>query len=246
MCVCVCGWRLLTACTQLTLLVLSCGAVGCAFQAGAGAATLTTSADSKAPRRIKVYTKTGDKGSSSLYNGSRATKSSDVFAALGDTDELNAALGMAREFLGSYTGSPDAKAALVSVSVQLETVQSRLLDVGSAVATPLSSSTEEQLARTAFADAHVEQLEAWIDAMDEQLPPLRNFILPSGGLAAAQLHVARTVCRRAERSVVDLVGAGDTPPVVGKYLNRLSDYLFTAARFAASKAGREETVYKKA
>ena len=104
--------------------------------------------------------------------------------------------------------------------------------MGSAVATPIPSSSETKLARTQFGAAHAAALEAWIDAMTAALPPLAAFILPSGGLAAASLHVSRTVCRRAERSVVPLVAAQATDAAVGVYLNRLSDYLFTAARFA--------------
>jgi len=130
---------------------------------------------------------------------------------------------------------------------QLSAVQSRLLDVGSAVATPMRSSGEQHLRRAAFDGAHeVAQLEGWIDAMDEDLPELRSFILPSGGAAGATLHLARAICRRAERSVVPLVREGDVDASAGVYLNRLSDYLFVAARFAALHGGHVETPYKKA
>lgn len=178
----------------------------------------------------------GDAGTTSLFNGVRASKDELYFAALGDVDELNAHLGLAREHC-SLEG--------VGIEEQLVEIQSRLLDAGSAIATPQRSSSPERLLRTGFPD-HTAQLEAWIDAMDDTLPQLRNFILPSGGLASAQLHVARTVCRRAERALVPLVREGDLDSGVSKYVNRLSDYLFVAARFAAAKAGKAEQVYKKA
>lgn len=189
-----------------------------------------------AETRYKVYTKTGDKGTSSLYNGERRGKTDAVFHALGDIDELNSAIGVAREF---------AEGMDIQLSEQLEETQSRLLDVGSAVATPVDKSTDTKLQRTAFSATHTEQLERWIDGMDAQLAPLKNFILPSGGKAASFLHMSRSICRRAERSTVPLVQTGSTDAAVGTYLNRLSDYLFTAARYAAKIEGKAEVVYKK-
>jgi ATP:cob(I)alamin adenosyltransferase len=187
-------------------------------------------------RRIHVYTKTGDKGTSSLYNGERRDKDDAIFSALGDVDELNAAIGLANEFVTSEG---------VGISEQLTEVQSRLLDVGSAVATPVDASSPAHLSRVIFSGDHAMQLERWIDAMDDELPPLKNFILPSGGLASAHLHVARTICRRAERSVTPLSREGHVSPIVAQFLNRLSDYLFVAARFASLKAGATEHIYKK-
>lgn len=116
---------------------------------------------------------------------------------------------------------------------QLCEVMSRLFDVGSAVATPPGNSVgAAKLAHTRFGPRPCELLESWLDAHDAALPPLRAFILPSGGSAAAALHAARAVCRRAERAVVPLVRCGDVEEAVGAYLNRLSDYLFVAARTA--------------
>ena len=120
-----------------------------------------------------------------------------------------------------------------------------MLDVGSAVATPLYASSDAMKARAAFSETHVETLEGWIDGMDAELPALSSFLLVSGGKASVFLHQARVVCRRAERRCVPLVRSGAVPDVVRVYLNRLSDYMFTAARFAAMKAGREEEAYKK-
>ncbi|POM80334.1 ATP:cob(I)alamin adenosyltransferase, partial [Phytophthora palmivora] len=184
---------------------------------------------------MKVYTKTGDKGTSQLFSGERRPKNDAVFQALGDTDELNAQIGVAVE--------QARLAANASLPPQLEQIQSRLFDLGACVATPLTSASETKQRRTGvFDEANVTQLEHWIDAMDAELPPLKCFILPSGGgLASTHLHVARAVCRRAERSVVPLVAAGDVDGVVQRYLNRLSDFLFVSARYAALKEGKEET-----
>uniref|UniRef100_A0A8B9DTF1 Corrinoid adenosyltransferase MMAB n=1 Tax=Anser cygnoides TaxID=8845 RepID=A0A8B9DTF1_ANSCY len=128
---------------------------------------------------------------------------------------------------------------------QLRKVQCMLQDVGSNIATPLSSAREAHLKRTAFSEKPVLELEQWIDSYSEQLPPLRAFILPSGGKSSAALHFSRAVCRRAERCVVPLVQAGEADPNVAKYLNRLSDYLFVLARYAAMKEGKEEKIYIK-
>ena len=188
-------------------------------------------------RSFKIYTRTGDQGTSSLFNGQRRRKDDLVFKALGDSDELNAALGLARAYC-EVDGSVRSAALLDP----LGKVQSRLLDLGSAIATPLGQSSEKRLARVAFDDSGTSttQLEQWMDAMDAELPELRNFILPGGGVPAASLHVARVVCRRAERSVVPLVLEGDCEEAAAVYLNRLSDYLFVAARYVSSS----EVVYK--
>jgi len=193
-------------------------------------------------KRYKVYTKTGDGGSSCLFNMERRSKDDVVFEALGDSDELNVAVGVAREFAQEMSeGALDP-----TLIERLTEIQSRLLDVGSAVATPLDKSSAGKLKRVDFADAHVDLLEAWIDEYDAALPPLKVFILPSGGRTAVFLHLARTVCRRAERRVVPLVRGGDCPAVIQRYLNRLSDFLFTAARYASMREGRVEAPYKKA
>lgn len=147
--------------------------------------------------KFKIYTRTGDAGQTSLYNGTRKSKTELEFEALGDVDELNSAIGVAREFLDP---------TLNSLLQQLEEIQSRLIDVGSSIATPLSTSSKGKLERAKFPEGKVQLLEHQIDAMDEELPPLKNFILPSGGPGATFLHVARGVCRRAERKVVYLVG----------------------------------------
>jgi cob(I)alamin adenosyltransferase len=194
-------------------------------------------------RRVRVYTRTGDKGTTSLYNGSRAPKTDPLFDALGDVDELNAQIGLAREFCGQVSAEP----GLEDVGAVLEQIQSRLLDVGTSIATPPKDGLASgRAAHASFSEEHAGWLERWIDTMDEELPPLRNFILPSGGPASAQLHVARTVCRRAERRVVALHSEGVAEASVAVFLNRLSDALFVAARLASKRAGRPETTYQKA
>ena len=190
--------------------------------------------------KLKIYTKTGDKGTSSLFNGERLSKQSEYFEALGNADELNAQLGVALEHclrIKYSSGNAD-------VSDKLETLQSALLELGSCIATPKHRSKPEQLERAKFEPERVEMLEKWIDTLDSQLPPLRNFILPSGGLASSSLHVARAVCRRLERSLVPLKDSGALEETPYKFVNRLSDFLFVAARFAAKSEGKEERVHK--
>ena len=134
--------------------------------ATSAAAATTTAADR---RRIRVYTRTGDKGETSLYNGTRHRKDELYFACLGDVDELNACIGLAREHCSQTS---------VGIEDQLVEIQSLLIDAGSAIATPTEGSSPEQLARANFGGHHAAMLEGWIDAMDDQLPPLKNFILP--------------------------------------------------------------------
>ena len=129
------------------------------------------------------------------------------------------------------------------IIVQLESIQNSLFDLGAAVATPLDASSERRVAKTAFDADKTAELERWIDGHTARLPPLKQFILPGGGHAGATLHLARSVCRRAERAVVPLVRDGVTDPAVGIFLNRLSDYLFTAARMAAQAAGTKDRLY---
>ncbi|ELK25239.1 PREDICTED: cob(I)yrinic acid a,c-diamide adenosyltransferase, mitochondrial [Myotis davidii] len=191
---------------------------------------------SKTPKIPKIYTKTGDKGFSSTFTGERRPKDDQVFEALGTTDELSSAIGFAMELIAEK-GHPFAE--------ELEKIQCSLQDVGSALATPRSSARETHLRRTTFESGRVLELEQWIDKYSGQLPPLTAFILPSGGKSSAALHFCRAVCRRAERRVAPLVQMGETDANVAKFLNRLSDYLFTLARYAAMKEGNQEKIYKK-
>ncbi|XP_075839014.1 corrinoid adenosyltransferase MMAB isoform X1 [Microtus pennsylvanicus] len=191
---------------------------------------------SKTPKIPKIYTKTGDKGFSSTFTGERRPKDDQVFEALGTTDELSSAIGFAMEVI-TEKGHTFAE--------ELQKIQCTLQDVGSALATPRSSAREAHLKLTVFEEGPIMELEQWIDKYSSQLPPLTAFILPSGGKSSSALHFCRAVCRRAERRVVPLVQMGETDANVAKFLNRLSDYLFTVARYAAMKEGSQEKIYKK-
>ncbi|XP_012869872.1 PREDICTED: cob(I)yrinic acid a,c-diamide adenosyltransferase, mitochondrial [Dipodomys ordii] len=191
---------------------------------------------SKTPKIPKIYTKTGDKGFSSTFTGERRRKDDQIFEAVGTTDELSSAIGFAMELI-TEKGHAFAN--------ELENIQCTLQDVGSALATPRSSARDAHLKRVTFEASRILELEQWIDKYTSQLPPLTAFILPSGGKSSAALHFCRAVCRRAERCVVPLVQTGETDANVAKFLNRLSDYLFTLARYAAMKEGNQEKIYKK-
>ncbi|KAF7472619.1 corrinoid adenosyltransferase MMAB isoform X2 [Marmota monax] len=191
---------------------------------------------SKSPKTPKIYTKTGDKGFSSTFTGERRPKDDQVFEAVGTTDELSSAIGFAMELI-EEKGHTFAE--------ELQKIQCVLQDVGSALATPRSSAREAHLRHTAFEAGPTLELEQWIDKYSRQLPPLTAFILPSGGKSSSALHFCRAVCRRAERRVVPLVQMGETDANVAKFLNRLSDYLFTVARYAAMKEGNQEKIYRR-
>lgn len=150
---------------------------------------------------------------------------------------MNAHLGLAYEYSNQSNNG---------IEEYISEIQSRLFDIGSHVAVPRSSPGEAKKLRTDFNDTHLESLEQWIDLLDSDLPPLKNFILPSGGVCSSQLHIARAVSRRAERLLVDLLDNEEIDPVVYKYVNRLSDFLFVAARYASKKDGKPEVIYKKA
>ena len=169
----------------------------------------------------KIYTRTGDKGIAGLVDGSRVSKASARMTAIGDVDEANAAIGTAIAALGED-----------SLSEQLRRIQNELFDLGADIATP--SGIEGALR---IVPSQIERLEHEIDAMNARLEPLQSFILPGGSPGVAALHLARTVVRRAERSAVDLAEGDPVNPDALAYLNRLSDLLFVAARYIASKEG---------
>ena len=176
---------------------------------------------------VKIYTKTGDSGETSLFDKTRVSKADARVEAYGEVDELNACLGAAR--------AARLDADLTGV---LEQIQTELFAIGARLADP-SSRIASRVEKVKVTDAEVTQLELLIDRLEESLPPLRKFILPGGSTAGALLHLARTVCRRAERRVVSL-GPGAVDPVVIVYLNRLSDLLFVMARVANHRAGTVE------
>jgi cob(I)alamin adenosyltransferase len=177
---------------------------------------------------VKIYTRTGDRGETGLFDGTRVSKSDPRVDAYGEVDEANAWLGIVR------AAGLDAEMAQM-----IETIQRDLFAVGARLADP-SQRIAERVTKAAVRPDAIAQLEQWIDALEAQLPPLRRFILAGGSPAGAALHVARTVCRRAERRVVSLGGDAVEPEVVA-YLNRLSDLLFVMARAANHRAGTAES-----
>lgn len=178
---------------------------------------------------MAIYTKRGDDGTTGLFGGPRVSKDDLRVAAYGDIDELNSVLGLARAELAQ---DPDLAAILARV-------QSELFTLGAQLATPHVEEAPKNV--PAIRPDDVTRLEQEIDRLDLELKPLRSFILPAGSRSAATLHVARTVCRRAERAVVTLSRHEPLPALSMEYINRLSDHLFTLARAANQRAGVEES-----
>ncbi|MDX2194764.1 MAG: cob(I)yrinic acid a,c-diamide adenosyltransferase [Gemmatimonadales bacterium] len=181
---------------------------------------------------MRIYTRTGDEGETGLFGGGRVAKDDRRVAAYGDVDELNSVIGLARA-----TDPDGAHDAL------LEAVQRDLFSIGGHLATPDPARVASALEKAELSSDRIATFEAAMDAADAELPPLRAFILPGGTPAAATLHVARTVCRRAERSVVALAREAEVHPLFITYLNRLSDLLFTLARLANHRAGRADVTW---
>lgn len=180
---------------------------------------------------MKIYTRTGDDGDTALFGGGRVRKDHVRVAAYGDVDELNSAIGVAR------AAAPGLHDAL------MEAVQRDLFAIGGHLATPDPAKVRRALEKAELSDTRVAEFETAIDAADTELEPLKAFILPGGTPGAAAFHVARTVCRRAERSVITLATSEDVPPEFLVYLNRLSDLLFTLARLANHRAGRSDVTW---
>ncbi len=174
---------------------------------------------------MKIYTKTGDQGTTMLFGGQRVSKDTLRIEAYGTVDELNALLGVART-----TGSDQ------QIDTLLHRIQQELFVLGGDMASPQDTPKIERINM-----AYVERLEQEIDSFETELLPLRQFILPGGAAMAAQLHLARTVCRRAERHTVRLAADDPINPVVLSYLNRLSDWLFDLARVANARASVSDT-----
>ena len=181
---------------------------------------------------LKIYTRTGDEGETGLFGGGRVGKDHPRVEAYGEVDELNAAIGMAR-----------AVELMPRVDEVLVPVQRDLFAIGALLATPDRERMREQLDKARIDDARIAELERAIDECERELEPLKAFILPGGTPKAAALHVARTVCRRAERRVVALERAEELPRLVVVYLNRLSDLLFVLARVANRRAGAGEVTW---
>ena len=177
-----------------------------------------------ANRLTKIYTRTGDAGTTGLADGSRAPKDSPLIEAIGAVDELNGALGVLL-----------AEALPDDIRDCLTNVQHDLFDLGGELSRP---------GHTIMTDAYVSRLERALDGFNQDLPPLKDFILPGGSRAAAYAHLARTVCRRAERRLVTLARKKAAPPSAVRYVNRLSDLLFVLARVLNRAAGRGDVLWQ--
>lgn len=181
---------------------------------------------------FKIYTKTGDKGSTSLIGGTKVSKAHIRIESYGTVDELNSFIGFCVDQLESF-----------AIKNVLREVQDRLFTIGSSLACDPAKETKMRIP-----DLHEEDislLENEMDQMDKELPSMKSFILPGGHVAASSLHIARCVCRRAERCCVHMQETGDlVPELIIKYLNRLSDYLFVLSRYAAHKLNVAEIPWK--
>jgi cob(I)alamin adenosyltransferase len=186
----------------------------------------------------RVYTRTGDAGETGLVGGQRVPKDGPRIDAYGTVDELNSFLGIARATVNQLAVDEPRLAVLAAILLR---VQHELFNLGSILAT-LPEDVHPKQPRVT--DAEIRQLETEMDAMNEDLAPLRSFVLPGGSRLDAELHVARTVCRRAERIVVGLARVESVPPEAVRYLNRLSDSLFVWSRWAGHIAGAPETLWE--
>ena len=181
---------------------------------------------------VKIYTKTGDGGDTGLFGGGRVPKDDARVEAYGDVDELNAVLGMAR-----------AVELMPRIDEVLVPLQRDLFAIGALLATPDRDKMAQHLEKARIDEHRIAELEQSIDDAESELEPLRAFVLPGGTPKAAALHVARTVCRRAERRIVRLQHDVELPRLVVIYMNRLSDLLFTLARLANKRAGAGEVTW---
>ncbi|MBZ5727363.1 MAG: cob(I)yrinic acid a,c-diamide adenosyltransferase [Acidobacteriia bacterium] len=186
----------------------------------------------------RVYTRQGDKGETALAGGQRVPKDGPRIAAYGTVDELNAFLGAARATVVELARAEPRLAPLAAILLR---VQHELFNLGSILAT-LPADVHPKQAR--ITEAEVAQLEAEMDAMNRDLPPLRSFVLPGGSRLNAELHICRTVCRRAERACVTLARAEEIPADAVRYLNRLGDAAFVWSRWASHVTGIPETLWE--
>jgi cob(I)alamin adenosyltransferase len=179
---------------------------------------------------MKIYTKTGDKGNTSLIGGKRVPKYHNRIEAYGTIDELNSYMGLIRDLI-------DDK----NIKLIVSDIQSKLMHASSVLAT---ETEEAQKKYAKIIEKDINTLEKEIDRMNNELPPLTKFILPGGHQTVSHCHIARTICRRAERNIVLVADKDYVDDIVVKYVNRLSDYLFTLARYMSNKLGADEIEWK--
>jgi cob(I)alamin adenosyltransferase len=180
---------------------------------------------------MKIYTRTGDQGNTGLFGGGRVPKDHPRVSAYGDVDELNSAIGVVRASAAGF------------FETLLESIQRDLFSMGGQLATPDPKRVQKSLEKAALLPERIAEFERIMDEAEAELPPLRAFILPGGTPTAAALHLSRTICRRAERSVVHLAHSDSVPELLVVYLNRLSDLLFTLARLANLRAGMSDATW---
>ncbi|RMD81795.1 MAG: cob(I)yrinic acid a,c-diamide adenosyltransferase [Candidatus Dadabacteria bacterium] len=192
-----------------------------------------------AVRINRVYTRKGDDGTTGLVGGRRVSKDDPRVVAYGEVDELSSVIGLARSILCSAPYR--RRVAAAKLDRALAEVQQELFDLGSELATDPRDARPQAIR---IGPDHVTRLERRIDELQADLDPLSSFVLPGGGTAGSALHLARCVCRRAERAVVALVRSGGARPEVLRYLNRLSDLLFVEARWIAKKTGHREVLWE--
>ncbi len=189
---------------------------------------------------MPIYTRTGDKGKTSLFSGKRVPKYSRRVEAYGTVDELNSVIGVVIGQMQKSKIKNQSASWRIKVKSELIKTQSDLLNIGSALASPRSLNEQ---ARIKNLDKRVLEFEKFIDLMTEKISPLRNFILPGGGNAGAMLHFARSVSRRGERRIAELASKEEVNKNIIVYFNRLSDLLFTMARFVNFKEGKKEIIW---
>lgn len=183
--------------------------------------------------KSNVYTRTGDLGITSLVGGERVKKNCIRIEAYGTIDEFSTSLGVVIAMTNSMT----------EIKQQLLCMQNKLFNIGGYLATESDPDTQQKV--WGLNDEDIAKVESWCDALDEQTPKIRAFVLPGGSLAASHSHVARTICRRAERRILDLSEISYVDPVVMRYINRLSDYLFLLSRYFNHIENVDEIVWQK-
>lgn len=180
---------------------------------------------------MKIYTRTGDQGDTGLFGGGRVPKDHPRVGAYGDVDELNSALGVVRAGGAGF------------FDPLLASIQRDLFSIGGQLASPEPERVQKSLEKAVLSPERIAEFERIMDEAETELPPLRAFVLPAGTSTAAALHLSRTICRRAERSVVHLAHTDAVPELLVMYLNRLSDLLFTLARLANLRAGVSDVTW---
>jgi cob(I)alamin adenosyltransferase len=208
----------------------------------------TNTVEIKEAPKSTIYTRTGDRGTTALYNGARVKKTNAIINSVGELDELSAHLAFAVALLKKSADflwlnesqlSMSKKRAIEFIS---DSIMPTLMDIGSHIATPMTSSSDAKISRVAFNANQLELLEKEINQVDHKLPKLKNFVLLLGNTLSTQIHICRTICRRAERTMSKLMATEDVDENVFKYVNRLSSYLFVLARYLVHVIDKQDEI----